>query len=537
MIWKKNFLILSIILVLTVIAKPIPVKATVPNPVSGQVNLVFRYPSGLNYYPAGTTNFTLDIQSPAAWTDTPNGIIAYTFTVTVNGSLLKPLGVTGAKPGYWLWDFCNTYNNITAHYPLMAHGAINSTTIPGIAEGISGWSVLGVGAGGNSSADANGLITLNFAPLGQQQLTLRPAAEGYNTAWSQFGASANKAAATSDQNDATGINATAANKKETFTFAPPSNANGTIQSVNFYMRAYHNGTKATSIYPLFYFPETGDTLTASPVSLTSTDTTYSQTYTTNPDTGAAWTWSDLTDLQYGVETAIGAKAPGTSLVSDIWCVVTYLPENVASQYVPIRISNAGYFTVAGGANSGYAFNHVAVGNYGGVYPPPVDVAVSGIQVSKTLVEAGQILYVNVTVGNYGYGSFTEKFNVTAYANTTILQTQTVTLTTGKSTTLTFTWNTTGFAYGNYVISAYATPVPAETNLADNTYIGGNVFVTIPGDFNGDGNVNSSDFVIFLASYTATAGQPAYNANCDINGDGKVNSTDFVIFLANYGKSI
>jgi hypothetical protein len=36
-----------------------------------------------------------------------------------------------------------------------------------------------------------------------------------------------------------------------------------------------------------------------------------------------------------------------------------------------------------------------------------------------------------------------------------IQTQTASLTGGDSTTLTFTWNTTVFAYGNYTISAYA----------------------------------------------------------------------------------
>ena len=47
--------------------------------------------------------------------------------------------------------------------------------------------------------------------------------------------------------------------------------------------------------------------------------------------------------------------------------------------------------------------------------------------------------------------------------------QTITLTRRNSTTITFTWNTTGVPYGNYTISAIATPVPGETNITDNTY--------------------------------------------------------------------
>jgi outer membrane protein assembly factor BamB len=192
-----------------------------------------------------------------------------------------------------------------------------------------------------------------------------------------------------------------------------------------------------------------------------------------------------------------------------------------------------------GSSPAVAYDQVYVETWGGggIYAlgPVNDVAVTNVVPSKSLVGQNYSMPINVTVENQG--SYKETFNVTTYANATIIQKQTVTLASGNSTTLTFTWNTRGFAYGNYTISAYATPVAGETNLADNTYVGGKVVVTIPGDFNGDGKVNPTDFVIFLAAYGFSRGQPAYNANCDINGDGKVNSTDFVIFLANYGKSI
>jgi hypothetical protein len=39
---------------------------------------------------------------------------------------------------------------------------------------------------------------------------------------------------------------------------------------------------------------------------------------------------------------------------------------------------------------------------------------------------------------------------------------------GSSATVAFIWNTTGFAAGNYTISAYAWPIPNETNVADNS---------------------------------------------------------------------
>jgi len=99
--------------------------------------------------------------------------------------------------------------------------------------------------------------------------------------------------------------------------------------------------------------------------------------------------------------------------------------------------------------------------------------------------------INVTVANQG--DITETFNVTAYANVTAIQTETLTLTSGNSTTPAFTWNTTGFAKGNYTLSAYAEPVPGETNTADNNLTGGWVIVSIAGDVTG-GTRNPWDFV-------------------------------------------
>jgi hypothetical protein len=122
-----------------------------------------------------------------------------------------------------------------------------------------------------------------------------------------------------------------------------------------------------------------------------------------------------------------------------------------------------------------------------------DVAVTDIKSSKTVI--GQGYKGNITVTAENHGGFTETFNVTAYANTTIIASQAVTLTSGNSTTITFTWNTTGFAYGNYSISAVADTVPGETDTADNTFIDGWVYVGIPGDINADGIVEMMDFYV------------------------------------------
>ena len=163
-----------------------------------------------------------------------------------------------------------------------------------------------------------------------------------------------------------------------------------------------------------------------------------------------------------------------------------------------------------------------------------DVAVSAVEPSKTVIGQGYSTPVNVTANDPGF--FTEAFNVTLYANTTAIETQTVSnLGPEASTNLTFTWNTSGLAQGNYVLSACATTVTDETNTADNTFIGNVIAVTIPGDVDGDFHVFLWDAVKLLARYSVKRGEPNYDSNCDIDGDDQIFLYDAVILLAHYGQ--
>jgi hypothetical protein len=159
-----------------------------------------------------------------------------------------------------------------------------------------------------------------------------------------------------------------------------------------------------------------------------------------------------------------------------------------------------------------------------------DVAITNITPSKTVVGQGYSLSINVTIENQG--DYTETFNVTIYADTTSITTQTITLTSGNSTTITFIWNTSGFAYGNYTISAYAWPVPDETHTEDNTLIDGWVIVTIPGDVNGNHLADISDLVITVGTIPSAPGWSNWNPNTDINGDGVCDVSDLVICVGN-----
>ena len=105
-----------------------------------------------------------------------------------------------------------------------------------------------------------------------------------------------------------------------------------------------------------------------------------------------------------------------------------------------------------------------------------DIGITGITPSETSVEPGSMLDINITVMNYGF--YNENFNLTAYANTTIISQTEVTLSSRNSATITFTWNTTGVTPGTYTLKAQASTVPGETDTTDNTLIDGQVDINI-----------------------------------------------------------
>jgi len=105
-----------------------------------------------------------------------------------------------------------------------------------------------------------------------------------------------------------------------------------------------------------------------------------------------------------------------------------------------------------------------------------DVAIIDVSPNQTVVAQGSDVGINVTAQNQGQSL--ENFTVTAYYDTIVIKTENITNLAGfgTSTTLTFTWNTTGVPLGSYTISANASIVPSETDTSDNTYIYGTVTI-------------------------------------------------------------
>jgi hypothetical protein len=162
------------------------------------------------------------------------------------------------------------------------------------------------------------------------------------------------------------------------------------------------------------------------------------------------------------------------------------------------------------------------------------VAVVVVLPTKTVV--GEGYPVNITVKVKDYGIFNEVFSLTTYVNATAVETREISLTSGASATLTFTWNTAGFAKGNYTVWAYAWPVPGETDTDDNAYIDGLVIVSMVGDLNNDGVVDIRDISIAGRAFGSYPGHSRWNPNADINNDGIIDIRDVSIIGRNYGKT-
>jgi parallel beta-helix repeat protein len=162
---------------------------------------------------------------------------------------------------------------------------------------------------------------------------------------------------------------------------------------------------------------------------------------------------------------------------------------------------------------------------------PHNIAITNVVPSKNVVGQGYCTSINITIANQG--NTPETITVTTYANTTTLQTNILALENNASTTITLTWNTTGFAYGYYTIWAYALPVLGELNKTDNTLMDGTVLVTVPGDVSGDCLCDMLDISILADKFLTQPPNPLYDPNCDINNDGIIDMADISIAIDHF----
>jgi len=103
-----------------------------------------------------------------------------------------------------------------------------------------------------------------------------------------------------------------------------------------------------------------------------------------------------------------------------------------------------------------------------------DIAISNVVASKASVVQGDTVPINVTIKNKGTEA--ETFQVTCYTGNLTVGSQSVTLTPGSNTTLTFSWNTADVAPASYQIMAKVDQIIGDINPGDNTFDDGSVTI-------------------------------------------------------------
>jgi len=165
---------------------------------------------------------------------------------------------------------------------------------------------------------------------------------------------------------------------------------------------------------------------------------------------------------------------------------------------------------------------------------PPDAAALNILSSKTIV--GEGFSTNVTVFLENQGSKIEELNSTFHANETFIGYQTFMLRSNNSIIYSSEWDLASLAKGNYSLSVRIFSLEGETDLNDNSLSGNWVFISIPGDLNGDKTVDIYDAILLVGCFNAVPYSPHWNPNRDINNDGIIDLFDALILAANYGKS-
>ena len=83
----------------------------------------------------------------------------------------------------------------------------------------------------------------------------------------------------------------------------------------------------------------------------------------------------------------------------------------------------------------------------------------------------------------------------------------------------------------------ADTVQGETETADNTYTDDTVLVSVPGDVDGDRNVDIDDLLILIDHFWETSTAPNWNPNADINRDGKIDLDDLILLVDHFWEHV
>lgn len=165
---------------------------------------------------------------------------------------------------------------------------------------------------------------------------LRPTGNGATQEWSSqypgSGSHYDKVDESVADDDTTYIYSTGA-PTDTFSITPTV-LGGKINSVSVVVRLYPLGYNAAEDAHAWGVVRTYDTdyPHASSQDFTySTYTTLTFTWTTNPNTSSAWTWSEIYNMQIGVKATVSSTVP-TVRCTQIYASVDYTVETVKSNF-------------------------------------------------------------------------------------------------------------------------------------------------------------------------------------------------------------
>jgi len=168
---------------------------------------------------------------------------------------------------------------------------------------------------------------------------------------------------------------------------------------------------------------------------------------------------------------------------------------------------------------------------------------------NTTAFRGETVYVEVGVQNNGEAK-EPIVEVRCYANLSLIKSRTVSLAFGQYYSLVFEWKTDPRAKpGMYVISGDAVPVLGETNVGDNSLVGGAVELRIKGDIVGiydgvlqpipDKRVNIDDFSIPIIHYGCLGPNwlhPVWDPVADVTGNLLVDLDDIMTVGVHFGET-
>jgi parallel beta-helix repeat protein len=225
---------------------------------------------------------------------------------------------------------------------------------------------------------------------------------------------------------------------------------------------------------------------------------------------------------------------------DVWDNEYPCGGNYWSDYASVDVHRGKYQNETGSDGIGDTQYAVAMINNRDHYPlmkpypwASHDVGVTSVTTSESIVEQGY----NVPVGvmTFNYGNYTERISITVYVNETVIgEINNINISSRNFTITTLTWNTAGFAKGNYTISAYVWPIPDETDMSDNHCTGGLVIITMLGDFDGDHDIDSADRIYMARAYrTYWQTGEIIDIRCDFDRDSDIDSADRITLVNAY----